>query len=301
MTYQPTRLINNYHSFSYIIDLNSIENIIQETTGNLLGFSHKCANHSDERLFHLSGLTHSKFLNFQPFNRNRRGLINAVGKIDKFLFGTADADDLEDIYSKLNTLARNEHSIATQVNLRTSLYTQLMDKMNKTFEIIETNEKAIMHHFNATLNQLNDLGRNMYCQGLANQISQNFLIILNHLQNLENALVNSYSGIIHHFFMSHSDLLHILETLTKLYDTRNLLKLETDEYYRLFHIRTKVKRNLIYIQLTVPLFDIRDFQLVYLIPIPFNNTILIPPKPYLVTSIDHTAHLWKDTTCRTIN
>lgn len=109
----------------------------------------------------------SKLKSITPINRQKRGLINIVGNAYKYLFGTMDNTDQEDITNHFNTVDTNIHNSITGLNQQI----KINDHFNKTIQLIKEtltqNQQSEMYHFNGLHKSVKDvLKRNIYLEKL---------------------------------------------------------------------------------------------------------------------------------------
>lgn len=94
--------------------------------------------------------TRNKLNNLTPFLRNKRGLIDIVGKTLKFLFGTMDSEDAANYDKAIKILNDNQNSIKKQTQIQISLTQKLIDNYNHTITILDKNQQLIekrLNHF----------------------------------------------------------------------------------------------------------------------------------------------------------
>uniref|UniRef100_A0A8D8X3W9 Envelope fusion protein n=1 Tax=Cacopsylla melanoneura TaxID=428564 RepID=A0A8D8X3W9_9HEMI len=86
-------------------------------------------------------------LNLSPEStRSRRGLINAVGTLSKYLFGTADDDDRQQIFTKLNMLDKSNDMILNTNEAQIQVLTHLDHRISNNSKVINeviTKAKAL--------------------------------------------------------------------------------------------------------------------------------------------------------------
>ncbi|KAK0070792.1 hypothetical protein PV325_014064, partial [Microctonus aethiopoides] len=92
--------------------------------------------------------TQEKLNNLHPHIRSKRGLINIVGKANKWLFGTLDADDEKRYNQAILNLQLNEKNIIKELNLQMSLSKNLIDNYNKTITSLNSNQEKLEHSVN---------------------------------------------------------------------------------------------------------------------------------------------------------
>ena len=67
-------------------------------------------------------------------DRRKRGLINAVGSVTKFLFGTMSADDAEAINKQINDVYNTTANISTLMKNQTSIMKNSIQQLDKLFK-----------------------------------------------------------------------------------------------------------------------------------------------------------------------
>lgn len=81
-------------------------------------------------------------------HRKRRGLINAVGTVNKWLFGTMDSDDREEILNHLNIIEENTHNSITTINSQISINTHFNKSLITLKNTIEQDRLKILQAYN---------------------------------------------------------------------------------------------------------------------------------------------------------
>lgn len=106
------------HTSNFHINLTEIENSLFNIKNILIQLDKDILNKKQNESFSI--LTFYKFNQtseylqtilrntkiFHKFNRQKRGLLNVVGKVDKWLFGTLDSDDETRYNNYFNTLTK---------------------------------------------------------------------------------------------------------------------------------------------------------------------------------------------------
>lgn len=148
---KQTHVIGRYHTFLHKLDLHPLYEAFHKI--NLLIDQNNLRNTSQrisESLIHeeenFKIILYQEFKKFRPIKRNKRGLFNIIGDIDKQLFGVATEKHIEQFESKLNTLLNNEKKIAAEVNLRTSLLKIFTNKTIKLIHQIDKNNKKLEYN-----------------------------------------------------------------------------------------------------------------------------------------------------------
>lgn len=87
----------------------------------------------------------AKIKTIMPFqsNRTKRGLINGVGTVYKWLFGLMDDNDREEILEHLKYAEINEHNVINTINKQVTINSHFNDSLKTLKEIIESDRNKI--------------------------------------------------------------------------------------------------------------------------------------------------------------
>ncbi|CAD7091062.1 unnamed protein product [Hermetia illucens] len=80
--------------------------------------------------------------------RHKRGLINLVGNTQKWLFGTMDAQDRQDIDDHLKTLDLNTHNLITTINQQVEINKNYSETFKQLKEIVKRDREIILNRIN---------------------------------------------------------------------------------------------------------------------------------------------------------
>jgi hypothetical protein len=111
----PGRIIENQHTFIHFIDTNSLSELLDDTINQFKTINNTFNSTTPSKTNIYKNtlenlLTHTnhiiteakiKLINIKPNTRNKRGLLDIIGKTSKFLFGTLDSDDGENLIRQL--------------------------------------------------------------------------------------------------------------------------------------------------------------------------------------------------------
>lgn len=139
---QENILIPESYNYSlHVIDLNQINEIINHLTTNILllptNFSNpllKAIDKLNDKLVTLGNGHHSL---------QKRGLVNFLGTISKWITGTMDDEDRQVINAHLNNIDTNNHNIIMNVNNQIKINDNFNTSINKLVNIIEEDRKII--------------------------------------------------------------------------------------------------------------------------------------------------------------
>lgn len=292
-------IVISKHIFLYDFDLNILKTEI--TILNQIYLRFNTSLHSEknpyfqnliinyEHLHQLISNINQKFINIQfgqKIKRQKRGLINAGGTLQKFLFGTLDANDGEHYENILTELKNNQRKIIQETNVQLSLSRTLIDKYSKTIEKITLNQQKIadyVNNFNQRFDNFSDeLYRYISISTMINQIFINANNIITFLNTLENAVTFSKIHVTHPDVLSHENLNRILNELKRYYSVNKILKLTSFSWFAVIHTNCYYSENGILFALEIPIIYQKSYQYFQLLPFPTNkNTIIIPKQPYL--------------------
>lgn len=193
----------------------------------------------------------SKLKTITPNNRQKRGLINLVGNAWKYLFGTMDNTDQEDITNHFNTVDTNIHNSITNLNQQI----KINDHLNKTILLIRDtlaqNQKNSMHFMEGLHKSVRDiLKRTIYLESLLILTT-----IRNHIEHIQNYITTAQNGIS---------------------DASILTKQEIEDYEinisKIKYLRTAIleKNNELIFVIKIPK-TFQYVQIITIIPMPYLN------------------------------
>ncbi|ABY65853.1 fusion protein [Orgyia leucostigma nucleopolyhedrovirus] len=226
--------------------------------------------------------------------RQKRGILNFVGSIDKFLFGVMDQNDA----NLLHKLAKSDNALNNQVK-------QLTDELISLSSYMEHSQCVEQHQNDACI--YIDSKMNL----LKAQIDEIDLLYTNLDRAVDNALVNKVNSLI----MTPKRLLKELTSVTKYLPPKTAwpVSLELDNMHNLInndiiksHVFLTKDRKLLFI-LEMPLIGQQLYNVYQVVPIPFcvnsKCAVIVPDSKYLAVSSNRQsyARLEDDTTkvCKT--
>lgn len=247
---------------------------------------------------------YNKFNSLIKQSNQKRGLINGLGSIIKGISGNLDQDDALFYNKAINILQSNQQALTDKLNSGISLNKQLLQTFNVTLSTLVSNEYKIHAKLNDVMSTVNmsnyRLSDFVKINGLFNLIKINLQNILNYVTSLENALSFSKLSITHHSVISSENIRSMLDVLLKLYDKSELMideYTEIRDFYDIIVCGSYYVDNKIVFILKFPILHSNIYTYYHLFPTPtVNNTILIPPKPYLAMNDDD--HRYMDKECK---
>lgn len=236
-------------------------------------------------------------------HKQKRGLINGLGSIIKTITGNLDYNDALEYNRAISTLQKNQDNIIEHLNSGLTLNKNILETYNLTLSTLVTNEIKIKYKLDEIISSVNmtnyHLTDYIKVNSLYILIKVNLDKILLHLTLLENSIAFSKVGIIHHSVINTKDIQYISNILLSLYEKQELLINEvTDlrDYYDLVKCGSYYVDNTVVFVLKFPIMYKNTFTYYHLFPTPtYNNSLLIPPKPYLAMNED--SHQYMETEC----
>lgn len=304
------RVVESKHTFIHYINLSPISNQLKniEKFYDIIEISlNKSSSKNNNPLLrylhlhakHLISNAKNKLNNITPHKREKRGLLNIVGKAHKWLFGTLDSDDGEKFENAISVLQNNQDSLYHEISLRVSLTQELINNYNKTITLLSFNQHLItrrIEYFSYYINKtIDDISAYLRAQNTLDQIILNCQNLITFLDNLENALMFAKLNTLHSTVISVSELDNIVNYLFKLYNNETMISFKnTISYYQLCGIQVGFSNDRIIFAIHFPILKNEVFDNFHLIPIPINQSIIIPNYPYLILGSDQLQESYED-------
>lgn len=143
---QETQILipKTYNYSLHIIELDQIDKLIKglKTSASLLPevLSYSLIRDIDKLQYKL--LT----LGYEHQTKQKRGLINFLGKINKWIAGTMDDEDRQMINQHLEIIDTNNHNLITNMNKQIQINENFNTSLNKLFNVIQ-NDRQIIQDF----------------------------------------------------------------------------------------------------------------------------------------------------------
>ena len=141
-----TKIITSKHTFIYHVNLTTLENSLlniklslnklQQTMNQQRSLNHYSILIANKILnaVSLENIITNKIRTFTDNHRVKRGLLNIIGKTQKWLFGTLDSDDEQYIKSYLDSLQSNENKLNDNLKQQHSLLKLMSETYNDQFQ-----------------------------------------------------------------------------------------------------------------------------------------------------------------------
>ncbi|XP_074035881.1 uncharacterized protein [Leptinotarsa decemlineata] len=219
--------------------------------------------------------------------RKKRGLINGLGNIVKFVSGNLDQEDAQRYDAAIEKLQNNENQIVHSLNQQISLTHKILENNNKTFSLMIHNQNVIKE----SIEELNNNSTHfLSLLDTYTQIKFNLDTLLSILTNIENAISFAKLGTLHHSIISIDDIKSILDSLLKYHSKDQLVYSEIEDSYKQYDITpvdAYFSNTKLIFALHIPLVHPETFSHYHLYSIPTQNfTTIIPKNSFFTMSND---------------
>lgn len=237
-------------------------------------------------------LTIDKYHQLIPHQRSKRGIVNPLGSVIKFITGNLDHEDAIKYEKLISKLDHNQVIISNKITLISRMFdsfinaTDTINQNSVNFQNRLTQVELILRDLSA---QQNNWVYLTYITGLFNVFISSFRTIFIRISEIETAISLSRLSILHPCIVNSSELLYHLrlisssESLVYKPDETNLLKLEET-----ITVKSFIKDHKLTFIMKIPITDNCTYNYYKLYSLPIfhesgNKTLTIFPEyPYLL-------------------
>lgn len=216
--------------------------------------------------------------------RSKRGIINGLGSIVKFVTGNLDHDDGTKFSDSLDKLKETQHNLELQVRNQYSISNNIIVKFNETIKDIKHNELALLGRMDL-LSQVTTSNKDqiqiLYAENVMNQLLNLLSIMLNIVQNIRDSLTLCRLKIMHNSIISSEDLISEIRKIGSFYKSLVPFKaIETNiqNYLQLIVPHCEVVGNEVIYALELPVFSKKEYHLLQFLPVPTTKSLTIIPN-----------------------
>jgi len=209
----------------------------------------------------------------EMYGRKKRGLVDAGGKLSKFIFGTMDADDAAEIHTSLNNLQNNQVKLLELQNQQIAVIRSNYETVTKPIAELQNETEEIEKKLNLLIQRTNDQGEFIArAQGLEHQVAElSSLIIIqcmhvNQMQEEADEIITSLNiRKLHPLIVSQKT---ITEIVLKNNEDSHKKILRHDIQRQIIETDFMESNGQIVIKVTIPTIDEEEFALFkpYVIP-----------------------------------
>lgn len=230
--------------------------------------------------------------------RNKRGLINIVGRVANVLFGTCDDVDAEYFYSKIRELEISKSRISRLTETQTQIMQSIISNVNSSLLEMEKAQVNLVDKYNYLVQEMQvekiHIGILEFETALEEQVSLLNLILTQYAFETENlvSIINmAIQGLVH------SSVLDVKTLKDQIKDVKtqlpvgegipvNLDNSGVSELLRLTTTNVVCIKDVLIFNMEIPLVNSHEFILYKTIPLPinlFNNTYvaIVPTTHYI--------------------
>lgn len=153
------KIIENYHYINFHINISSLRGTYNKILNEYTLLSLKEEFRNSSLLEQAKLLCNEIFQDLQeiaPFGkRSKRGLINGLGKVIKFVFGNPDADDLERINDCLTAMQQQQYDDILVLNKSISVMNEISRAINNNTEVVNKNLRDLLEILGGQNTRLN--------------------------------------------------------------------------------------------------------------------------------------------------
>ena len=230
------------------------------------------------------------------FKRPKRGLINGLGTLIKFVTGNTDNNDLNIINENLHNLHNTQETEIQKINKLTSFANHVTSRMEEQAKTINANFEKTSSHlmFLRTINDIRTLLQNEIFE------SQNFLETLS---KIERTISLSLFEIPNLELLNVHELIAIHNYLLKVYNPKQLIQFDSIHIFKFLETTKMIivgTSSSINFLLKIPILNPfrSDYYQIY--PIPNQeDLIMAPPKDFIVKTADLLT--WTNENCHRSN
>lgn len=138
----------------------------------------------------------SHFNTLIPHYKNKRGIFNFIGKGFKWLFGTMDANDENEIEKYFKAIEENNHNLIINVNNQVEINNRFNDQIKNLTNKLNTDIKWIFDKINTFVNSINQLEIQFAELTFEIKIKENIDFIMNDIHKIKEIMLSARLGIL---------------------------------------------------------------------------------------------------------
>ena len=212
-------LINQTQTVIHIVNINKLVDTLEEIK------KFEIVN-QDQELKRECYTLLTKILSLMPSRtRSKRGLINIIGTTHKWLFGTMDNDDREEIDEHLKIIETNDRNAIQELNKQIKINTQLDQNMKNLKDLVLRNRQEIELY----QNESQKLQKTILNRLQRTEVLTRLLMFEKLIDNLLDTIAAAKMGITHPSLLTKDELVMTDMNLGKLKNIKSGVMKYTDE------------------------------------------------------------------------
>lgn len=195
---EEVKIVKNYDTILHIVNPIEIINILDNLENNI-----ELSNLQDKAIplnFQVKSIR-NKIQTLIP-HRKKRGLINLVGTVSKWLFGTMDNDDKLEIEQHLNIIDANNHNTINGINNQIKINQNFNETFTKLKQIIEKDRSIISQQ----VNNIQDYDKTLHNQIIYLDLALKLKILEDNVEHIQDNIASSRIGIVHSNILTNEEI-----------------------------------------------------------------------------------------------
>lgn len=197
-----TKIIDHYNRIFHFINLTNYHHSIEiiEKNINLLNGTISNLRPLVDTIENNFILLKAKVNNLSPHFRNKRGLVNALGKGLKFITGNMDSDDEKEIKNALDALATNMKDRSIEISSFIQISKTISSQIQNITTHINTQQNRVRKYINNFRNEIQNKISNLEDEVMflrhIYQIDNDITLLRNHVDDIGQVIFTGKMGII---------------------------------------------------------------------------------------------------------
>lgn len=208
-------------------------------------------------------------------SRSKRALFNFGGTILKWIYGTMDNEDRQDIENHFGITDQNVHNTIQTVNQQIKINTNF----NDTFQVIKNSIESDRIKILGKLNEIEKADKRFFSEALYLEQMFKLNLIRNHVENIQDNIASARSGIIHPNILTNYEINSYQIDFKKLANIRlGFAKCQNNSLVFAIKIQTEVK--------------VVDKKLI--VPVPNSNGVQIDQEMEYVIKVNNITYTYNE-------
>lgn len=292
---KPVQLLSHYHKIYYIYNTTLLKQAYYSLLSNYIIINNQMGNTTLSVQLHREMLALENQIFKITQTRQKRGIINGVGTIIKWVTGNPDNNDLENLQKELEIRKENQNILKKEINSVTTIAKQTIDRYEKELNIIKQNENETRLYLERVQSRIDHLYLEFQFQSQISLLKDHVLIIERTINAIQTQNINLE-------LFQYDEINTLLNQLQDLYSSQLLF----NKYNHIYEFLQKCKMNgvgtsdTVTFILNVPILRPTVYQTKRIVPIPnMHNMTLKLPANYLLEN-EYGDRLWTNENCKDI-
>ena len=286
----------NYHKIYFTISIEEIENAYSKLVLNQIHIASRLndkalslANIYKRDIDLLSEDINKLRIYSRPNRLSKRGLINGLGSVIKYISGNLDQNDLNEIQNTFQKIDINEKKLMTEISNLHPFTGQITERWQKYITKIQTFAESILKELNILNNQLNnDIKIHIQLDQIQN--------LRNYVQILLRTISFSTQETLNVELIKQKELQEIFNYLYNVHSHDEIAS-DIPTLLEIIKVNLMFTSKILFITLKIPVLADELLHFSKIIPIPnSNNNILLPPYTFTLNSKGLTK--WTNEECK---